>query len=60
MVKGTFEVSAASSPCFRPGVAAIHQILQETCARIVSYGALLLTMIKVVLIAAISKASLNQ
>jgi hypothetical protein len=33
---------------------------QETCARLVSYGAMQLTMIKIVLIAAISKPPLSQ
>jgi hypothetical protein len=38
----------------------LGRFAQKTCARIVSYGLLLLTMIKIVLIVAISKASVSQ
>ena len=49
-----------SSPCFRPRVAAIYRFPQEISCTFNTLTGLLLTMIKIVLIAAISFVSLNQ
>jgi len=60
LVNGTFGVLAASSPCFRQGAASFPRPRREFRGLVRRYGALLLTMIKKVLIAAISFASLCQ
>src|SRR3979409_2704722 len=60
IVKGTFCVAAASSPCFWRKVAPIGEPEREFCETIRPYSAVLLTMIKIVLIAAISFASPSQ
>jgi hypothetical protein len=60
VVNGTFEASAASSPCFWLWVASIARRKSEFCGLVRTYGAVLLTMIKIVLIGAISFASPSQ
>jgi hypothetical protein len=60
MVNGRFCVTAASSPCFWRKIAPIRAPEREFCGTVRPYGAVLLTMIKIVLIAAISFASPSQ
>jgi hypothetical protein len=60
MVNGTFAVFAASSPFFRRRVAPIKQSEREFRGLVRPYGFALLTMIKIVLIAAISFEPLSQ
>jgi hypothetical protein len=59
-VNGTFGVPAAKSPCFRQRVGSINQHAQEVRGLVRPYGTALLTMIKIVLIAAISFAPPSQ
>ena len=51
---------ARSLPRFRPSLAAIGRFPKETCAALISYGAFLLTMIKIVLTVPIFFVSFNQ
>jgi hypothetical protein len=59
-VNGTFGVAAASSPCFGQKVGSINQQAREIRGLVRPYGSALLTMIKIVLIAAISFARPSQ
>jgi hypothetical protein len=60
MVNETFGPFAASSPFFRRRVASIKQSEREFPGPVRPYGFALLTMIKIVLIAAISFEPLSQ
>jgi len=60
MVNGTFEVPAHCLPPFCRDVAAINESNWELRGLLMPYGLVLLTMIKIVLIAAISFASRSQ
>jgi hypothetical protein len=60
LVNGTFGVPAASSPLFRRKVAVVGRGEREFSGLRRPYGAALLTMIKIVLIAPISFVSLCQ
>jgi hypothetical protein len=60
MVNETFGPFAASSPFFRRRVAPIKQSEREFRGPVRPYGFALLTMIKIVLIAAISFEPLSQ
>ena len=60
MVNGTFVVPASGLPCFRREVAVINQTSWEFRGLLMPYGLVLLTMIKIVLSAAISFASATQ
>jgi hypothetical protein len=60
MVNGTFDVPASYSPPFCRDVAAINKSKWEFRGLLVPYGLVLLTMIKIVLKAAISFASRSQ
>jgi hypothetical protein len=60
VVNGTFGVPAASSPRFWRGFAPIGRRTREFAELVRAYGVVLLTMIKIVLIAAISFASPSQ
>ena len=59
-VNGTFSELAAISPDFSRQSAWIYDSVAEICASLGTYGTELLTMIKNVLIAAISFVSLTQ
>src|SRR5580704_14136392 len=59
-VNGTFDLFAASSPCFWRRVAPIGGREREFCEPVRPYGPVLLTMIKIVLIAGISFAPPSQ
>jgi hypothetical protein len=60
VVNGTFVVPATGLPFFRREVAAINQTSWEFRGLLMPYGLVLLTMIKIVLRAAISFASATQ
>jgi hypothetical protein len=60
MVNGTFGVPAADLPLFRQEVASICKSIWEFRALLMPYALVLLTMIKIVLTAAISFASATQ
>jgi hypothetical protein len=60
MVKGRFGASAANWPCFGPEAAAIGAAKQEIPELLRPYRPVLLTMIKIVLNAAISFAARTQ
>lgn len=60
MVNGTFDVPAPGLPFFRLEVAVISQSSWEFRGLLMPYGLVLLTMIKIVLSAAISFASATQ
>jgi hypothetical protein len=60
MVNGTFCLPAAGSPCFWQRVAQLAASDNKFCGLVRSYLAVLLTMIKNGLIAAISFASASQ
>jgi hypothetical protein len=60
MVNGTFCLSAASLPCFLQKVASIPEPKRKIRGLVRPYRVALLTMIKIVLIAAISFAPPSQ